>query len=104
MEKTCRYATMTLLDNHTIFVKSNKCDRTFTIKDDNEIVSMSFDVNRLYQYDKDFHLNETNDFIVCYTTKLADGKYQHCRYYFDRTTLELTFTYKAKPYNKKEGV
>ena len=102
MEKTCRFATITLLDNHSIFVKSNKNNETFIIKDANEIISMSFDVKRFYNV-SDGTVEETNDFAVCYTTKLNDGKYQHCKYYFDRATLALTDTYKAKPYNKKDN-
>lgn len=103
MTKASRWATIELLDEHSIFVKSTKTNKTFTIIDADKIISISFDTKRFYKIDYDKNvLDETNDFAVNYTTELADRTFQHCKYYFDRDTMELTGTYKAKAFYKKK--
>ena len=101
MNKICRYAMAELLDNNTILVKGTKVNKEFLIKDNDEIISFSFDTKRFYDVTEQAR-DELNDFAVNYTTKLVDGKNQYFKCYVDRTTLEITGSYKAKPINRKK--
>ena len=88
MKTECRFATAETLDQHTIKVVSKKqADKTVVITDENEIVSIGFDTARFYAHGT---WEATNDFTVNYTVKLPDGKYQYCKYWLDRTTLDST--------------
>lgn len=100
MKTECRFATAETLDNHNIKIVSKKQpDKVVMITEDDEIVSLGFDVARFYTWTTG---EATNEFTVNYTVKLSDGRYQHCKYWLDRTTFEPTTINptKGKPFRK----
>ena len=73
MKTECRFATAETLDGHNIKVVSKKQpDKIIMITEDDEIISIGFDVARFYTWTT---CEPTNEFTVNYTVKLADGKY-----------------------------